>query len=61
MMPTMYRRRQWREKRQQPTLEDLRMSEQYVAILCALAAIATALVILLMIFGQPLVDALFGG
>ena len=57
----MYRRRQWREKRQQPTLEDLRMSEQYVAILCALAAIATALVILLMIFGQPLVDALFGG
>jgi hypothetical protein len=61
MMTTMHRRRQWRDKRQHPaTMEDLYMSHQAMGVLCALASIGTALVILLLFIGQPFVDALFG-
>jgi hypothetical protein len=42
------------------TLDELRMSNQYIGVLCALAGIGTALVILLLFLGQPFVDALFG-
>lgn len=61
-MTTMHRRRQWRDKQSAPmTLDELRMSNQYIGVLCGLAGIGTALVLLVLIFGQPLVDALFGG
>lgn len=60
-MVTQYRRRQWRDRRPAPmTLDELRMSNQYIGVLCALAGIGTALVILLLFLGQPFVDALFG-
>jgi O-antigen/teichoic acid export membrane protein len=36
------------------------MSHQAMGVLCALAGIGTALVILLLFLGQPFVDALFG-
>jgi hypothetical protein len=60
-MTTMHRRRQWRDKRHQPTsLEDLHMSNQYIGVLCALAGIGTALVIPLLFLGQPFVNLIFG-
>lgn len=60
-MTTFHRRRQWRDKRQHPaTMEDLYMSYQAMGVLCALAGIGTALVILLLLLGQPFLDALFG-
>lgn len=61
-MTTMHRRRQWRDRRAHPaTLDDLHMSNQYIAVLCALAGIGTALVLLLLIFGQQFADLFFGG
>ncbi|KAE8757351.1 hypothetical protein FSO04_24335 [Paraburkholderia madseniana] len=61
MMTTMFRRRQWRDKRHHPaTMEDLYMSHQAMGVLCALAGTGTALVILLLFLGQPFVDDLFG-
>ncbi|MEI5996799.1 hypothetical protein H3V53_06175 [Paraburkholderia bengalensis] len=59
-MVTRYRRRQWRD-RKPVTIEDLHMSHQAMGVLCALAAIGTALIILLIAFGQPFINALFGG
>jgi len=62
MMTTMFRRRQWRDKLERPaTMEELHMSNQYVAVLCVLAGIGTALIILLLLLGQPFFDAIFGG
>jgi hypothetical protein len=44
----------------QITEHELHMSDQYVAVLCALAGIGTVLVLLLLIFGQPFADLIFG-
>lgn len=61
MMVTLYRRRQWRDKRQQPaSMEDLYMSHQAMGVLCALAGIGTALVLLLLLLGQPFLNVIFG-
>lgn len=59
-MTTMHRRRQYRDKRRPVTMEELHMSNQYVAVLCVLAGIGTALVLLLLIFGQPFANLFFG-
>ncbi|TCK87325.1 hypothetical protein B0G74_7864 [Paraburkholderia sp. BL9I2N2] len=59
-MTTMHRRRQWRDRRP-VTMEELHMSNQYVAVLCVLAGIGTALVLLLLIFGQSFANLFFGG
>jgi len=45
----------------QITEHELHMSDQYVAVLCALAGFGTVLIILLLVFGQPLANLLFGG
>lgn len=61
MMATMFQRRQWRDKREHrpATLDELYMSNAYIGFMCVLAGVGTALIILLLIFGQPFVDALF--
>lgn len=61
-MTTFHRRRQWRDRqaRKPPTYEDLFMSHQAMGFLCALAGLGTVLILLLLILGQPFVDALFG-
>jgi hypothetical protein len=45
----------------QITEHELHMSDQYVAVLCALAGIGTVLVLLLLIFGQPFANLFVGG
>lgn len=59
-MTTMHRRRQYHDKRRPATMEELHMSNQYVAVLCVLAGIGTALIILLLAFGQPFANLFFG-
>ena len=59
-MTTLYRRRQYRDKRRPATMEELHMSNQYVAVLCVLAGIGTAMVLLLLLLGQPFADLIFG-
>jgi hypothetical protein len=45
----------------QITEHDLHMSNQYVAVLCALAGFGTVLIILLLVFGQPFANLFVGG
>lgn len=60
-MVTQFRRRAYRDLRKPASMEDFHMSSRYIAILCILSALGTALVLLTWLCGQPFIDALFGG
>ncbi|CAE6713490.1 hypothetical protein R75461_01171 [Paraburkholderia nemoris] len=59
-MVTLHRRRQWRDKRARPTLDDLMHADAMIGIHCALAGIFTVLIILVALLGQDFVNLLFG-
>jgi hypothetical protein len=60
-MPTMHRRRQWRDRRTTPmTLEELQASNRAIGILCAMAGIGLVFVVLAWLLGQPFFNAILG-
>lgn len=62
-MTTMFRRRQWRDKRTHhpATLADLMRADTMIGVHCALAGFFMALIILVALFGQSFVNLFFGG
>ena len=59
-MPTMHRRRQWRDRRAQPKLADLAKADSMIRVYGALTALGVALLVLIALFGDKLLNTLFG-
>jgi hypothetical protein len=59
-MTTFHRRRQWRDRRAQPTLADLARADSMIRVYGALTGLGVALLVLIALFGDKLLNALFG-
>lgn len=58
-MTTMHRRRQWRDRKAQPTLADLMKADAMIGVHCALAGIGLFLILMVVFFGDHFL-AVFG-
>lgn len=61
MMTTMHRRRQYRDRRAQPTLADLMKADMFIGVHIALTGFFFALLLLVVIFGDRFIGLFFGG
>lgn len=59
-MPTLHRRRQWRDRRAQPTLADLMKADAMIGVHCALTAFFLFLLLMVAFFCDRFLNMIGG-